>query len=134
MKSYPVIIIITQLLPYLFPGGLVAQISPIALHPENPHYFLYRNKPTILVTSAEHYGAVINLDFDYITYLDELQSKRLNLTRTFTGVYVEPPGAFNITKNSVISIGCCVCADQSRRLLSFVCNVWNEYLPCKKYY
>src|SRR5687767_4142143 len=104
MKLCPVIIIITQLLPYLFPGALVAQVSPIALHPENPHYFVYKNKPTILVTSAEHYGAVINLDFDYIAYLDELQTKRLNLTRTFTGAYVEPPGAFNIEKNTLAPV------------------------------
>lgn len=30
---------------------------PIALHPDNPRYFLWRDKPTILVTSGEHYGA-----------------------------------------------------------------------------
>ena len=38
----------------------------IALHPDNPHYFLWRGKPTILVTSGEHYGALLNLDFDYM--------------------------------------------------------------------
>ena len=93
---------ITQfLLLDLVPEILFAQIQPIALHQVNPHYFVYKDKPTILITSAEHYGAVINLDFDYITYLDELQSKRLNLTRTFTGAYVEPLGAFNIDKNSL---------------------------------
>jgi hypothetical protein len=27
---------------------------PIALHPDNPHYFLFRGKPTVLITSAEH--------------------------------------------------------------------------------
>jgi DNA polymerase III epsilon subunit-like protein len=37
--------------------------EPIRLHPENPHYFLFRGKPTVLVTAAEHYGAVINLDW-----------------------------------------------------------------------
>jgi len=36
----------------------------------------------VLVTSGEHYGSVLNLDFDYIRYLDELQSNGLNLTRT----------------------------------------------------
>jgi hypothetical protein len=83
----------------LNPDRSPAQRMPISLHPQNPHYFLYRDKPTILITSAEHYGAVLNLDFDYITYLDELKSKRLNLTRTFTGAYLEPSGAFNITAN-----------------------------------
>jgi hypothetical protein len=74
---------------------------PIALHPDNPHYFLFRGKPTILITSAEHYGAVLNLDFDYIPYLDELHARGFNLTRTFTGVYVEHPGAFRIQNNTL---------------------------------
>ena len=43
--------------------------KPIALHPDNPHYFLWRGKPTVLVTSGEHYGAVLNPDFDYVKYL-----------------------------------------------------------------
>jgi hypothetical protein len=75
--------------------------KPIALHPDNPHYFLYQNKPEILITSGEHYGAVLNLDFDYVTYLEELSKNNLNLTRTFTGVYLEPPGAFNIERNTL---------------------------------
>jgi len=75
--------------------------KPIALHPDNPHYFLFRGKPTVLITSGEHYGAVLNLDFDYIPYLDELRANRLNLTRTFTGVYVEDPTSFNITNNTL---------------------------------
>ncbi|MES2456711.1 MAG: cellulase family glycosylhydrolase [Bacteroidota bacterium] len=78
-----------------------AQKKPIALHQKNLHYFTYRGKPTILITSAEHYGAVVNLDFDYITYLDELKSHGLNLTRTFTGAYIEPAGAFSITNNTL---------------------------------
>jgi hypothetical protein len=79
----------------------VIAAKPLALHPENPHYFLYGNKPAVLITSAEHYGAVLNLDFDYVPYLDELKSKGLNLTRTFTGAYVEPQGAFNIAQNTL---------------------------------
>ncbi|WP_276372407.1 cellulase family glycosylhydrolase [Chryseolinea sp. H1M3-3] len=78
-----------------------AQRKPIALHPENPHYFIYDGKPTILITSAEHYGAVLNLDFDYVKYLDALSKSELNLTRTFTGVYVEPVGAFEIERNTL---------------------------------
>jgi len=77
------------------------QTKPIALHPVNPHYFIYNEKPTVLITSGEHYGAVLNLDFDYQKYLVELQTKGLNLTRTFTGAYVEPAGAFNITENTL---------------------------------
>ena len=48
--------------------------EPIRLHPDNPHYFLFRGKPTVLVTSAEHYGAVLNLDFDYVRYLEALKA------------------------------------------------------------
>jgi hypothetical protein len=75
--------------------------SPLALHPDNPHYFIYRGKPTVLITSAEHYGAVLNLDFNYEKYVDALSRDRLNLTRTFTGSYVEPMGAFNIASNTL---------------------------------
>lgn len=75
--------------------------QPLTLHPENPHYFLFHGRPTVLITSAEHYGAVLNLDFDYVTYLDTLAADGLNLTRTFTGAYVEPAGAFNITSNTL---------------------------------
>ncbi|MGH9428242.1 MAG: hypothetical protein ACRD2L_18310, partial [Terriglobia bacterium] len=46
--------------------------EPLKLHPANPHYFLFRGHPTVLITSGEHYGAVLNLDFDCIPYLDEL--------------------------------------------------------------
>src|SRR6266478_5789113 len=48
---------------------------PLSQHPDNPHYLLFRNNPTILVTSGEHYGAVLNRDFDYVKYLDELQAR-----------------------------------------------------------
>lgn len=75
--------------------------EPIALHPENPHYFLFRGKPTVLITSGEHYGAVLNLDFDYVRYLDELHSKELNLTRTFSGSYLEDPKSFGIPDNTL---------------------------------
>lgn len=74
---------------------------PIRLHPENPHYFLFREKPTVLITSTEHYGAVLNLDFDYMRYLDELHTEGFNLTRLFSGVYVEQFGWFNIVENTL---------------------------------
>ncbi|MFP4055487.1 MAG: hypothetical protein ACLF0G_01315 [Candidatus Brocadiia bacterium] len=73
--------------------------APIALHPQNPHYLAWRGKPTVLVTSGEHYGAVLNLDFDYLPYLDELQAHGLNLTRTFSGVYCESAKSFGIKGN-----------------------------------
>jgi len=76
-------------------GGLAACASaapPLSLHPANAHYFLFRGKPTVLITSGEHYGAVLNLDFDTVTYLDELHRHGLNLTRTFSGMYCEEWG------------------------------------------
>jgi hypothetical protein len=79
-----------------------AASKPIALHPQNPHYFLWRGKPTVLITSGEHYGAVLNLDFDYVKYLDTLAKDKLNVTRTFAGgAYFEPQGAFNIARNTL---------------------------------
>jgi len=73
--------------------------GPIALHPENPHYFVWHGEPTILITSGEHYGALLNLDFDYVKYFDALKSDGLNHTRTFSGAYREIPSSFGITDN-----------------------------------
>ena len=73
--------------------------KPIALHPQNGHYFLWRGKPTILITSGEHYGALLNLDFDYERYFRALQADGLNHTRVFSGTYREVPGSFGITDN-----------------------------------
>lgn len=75
--------------------------EPLSLHPDNGHYFLFRGQPTIIVTSAEHYGAVLNRDFDYVKYLDELAAHGLNNTRTFAGAYCEDAQSFNISKNSL---------------------------------
>jgi hypothetical protein len=76
-------------------------MNPITLHPKNPHYFLFRGKPTVLISSAEHYGAVLNLDFKFIPYLEELHAHGLNLTRAFTGAYLEEPATFNIENNTL---------------------------------
>lgn len=63
--------------------------ATFAIHPSNPRYFIWKNKPTVLITCSEHYGSVINLDFNYNIYLDTLRANGFNLTRTFTGSYVE---------------------------------------------
>jgi len=75
--------------------------APLSLHPDNPHYFLFRGKPTVPITSGEHYGAVLNLDFNHRKYLDTLAKDGLNNTRTFSGAYCEPPDAFNIVSNTL---------------------------------
>lgn len=55
----------------------------------------------MLVTSGEHYGAVINREFDYIAYLDELARNHLNLTRIWVGPYREVSGDFSIANNTL---------------------------------
>jgi hypothetical protein len=75
--------------------------QPIRLDPQNPHYFLFHGKPAVLVTSGEHYGAVLNLDFNYQKYLATLAADHLNYTRLFTGEYVEKPGSFGIKLNDL---------------------------------
>lgn len=62
---------------------------PLSLNAENPRYFQFRGRPTVLITSGEHYGAVVNPDFDFIPYLDVLQRHRFNLTRLFSGSQIE---------------------------------------------
>ena len=62
----------------------------LRVHPDNHRYLLFRGRPTVLITSGEHYGAVVNADFDFVPYLDELARHGLNQTRLFSGSYVEP--------------------------------------------
>jgi hypothetical protein len=76
--------------------------GPIQLHPENPHYFLFKGKPLVLISSAEHYGALINLDFDYERYLETLSEEGMNYTRIFAGTYFEIEGqSFSIQHNTL---------------------------------
>lgn len=100
MKKYPHLFALLILF-FLTNITLYAQVNPISLHPDNSHYFLYKGKPMVLITSGEHYGAVMNPDFDYELYLKTLQKDGLNLTRTMTGGYFEPVGAFNIASNTL---------------------------------
>jgi len=95
MKTFFVLLFLSV----LFIDGAFAQ--PISLHLTNPHYLLYKGKPTVLVTSAEHYGAVLNVDFDFATYLNTLHNEGMNYTRIFVGSYVEIPGSFNIENNTL---------------------------------
>ncbi len=76
--------------------------APIALHPQNPHYFLYRDRAVALVGSGEHYGAVLNRDFDYHKYLVTVEAEGMNYTRLFGGSYVEVPAkSFGILRNDL---------------------------------
>lgn len=66
---------------------LVSSVSadPIRLDPKNPHYFAYQGKTIVLVTSAEHYGSVLNGAFDFKRYLEALSAAGMNYTRIFGG-------------------------------------------------
>jgi hypothetical protein len=102
--------------PLSFRLGLVASLllttalsalaadAPLRLLPANPHYFEFRGRPTVLIGSGEHYGAVLNLDFNYVWYLNTLARDGLNVTRTFSGAYVEPAGAFGIASNTLAPV------------------------------
>jgi hypothetical protein len=85
----------------LFLAAAPLLAAPLRLHPSNPRYFEFRGKPAVLITSGEHYGAVINGDFNYVAYLDELHARHLNLTRTWAGAYREAPGNFGIVGNTL---------------------------------
>jgi hypothetical protein len=74
----------------------------VRLCPGNPSYLEYMGKPVIPITSAEHYGAVINADFDYKRYLETLGREGFNYTRIFSGSYLEPvENIFGIEKNTL---------------------------------
>jgi hypothetical protein len=77
----------------------IGHAAPLALHPENPRYLLWEGEPTVLVTSGEHYGLLLNTAFDHGRYFAELAAHGLNHTRVFSGVYREVPGSFGITDN-----------------------------------
>ena len=108
--------------------------APLALDPANPHYLLFRKRPTVLVTSGEHYGAVLNLDFDDIKYLDELHSCGFNLTRTFSGSYRELPDSFGIIDNTLAPAAgryiapwrLIAAAGAKQRHVRFDLNAWDE--------
>lgn len=76
-----------------------APMAPLRLHPQNPRYFEFQGRPTVLITATEHYGALLNQDFKYVVYLNELQKRGFNLTRVFSGTYRELPGSFGIKEN-----------------------------------
>ena len=69
---------------------------------KNPHYFTFHGKSIVLITSGEHYGSVLNADFDFRKYLQTLEAAGLNYTRLFGGSYTEVPGkSFGILRNTL---------------------------------
>ncbi len=100
--------------------------EPIRLHPANPHYFLFQGKAVALVTSGEHYGAVLNADVDYRKYLATLEADGLNYTRLFGGSYVEAPGkSFGILRNDLAPLPGRFVAPWMSRDGKLDLNTWN---------
>jgi hypothetical protein len=80
----------------------IASSQPLRQHPRNPRYFEHKGRTVVLVTSAEHYGSVVNGGFDYRKYLDTLAREGMNYTRIFGGSYVEIPAkSFGILRNTL---------------------------------
>jgi len=69
-----------------------ASENAIGISEKNPHYFRYKGKEILLITSGEHYGAVISKKFDYVKYFDALAEYGLNYTRIYPGGFVEYAG------------------------------------------
>ena len=94
----------------------VVDAQPVKLHANNPHYFLYKGQSRLFITSAKHYGAVLNLDFDYKKYLQALYEEGMDYTSIFTGSYVENDEIRNSEsrkqsigyKQAINSGGCCI--------------------------
>lgn len=107
-------------------AALAASAQPLRLAPENPRYFLFAGKPLVLVTSGEHYGAVLNSEFNYERYLDTLRANRLNLTRTFSGSYRETPGNFQIASNTLAPAPGKFLAPWRQRNGKFDLTQWDE--------
>jgi len=55
--------------------------------PNNPHYFNYKGKPIILITSDHTYFGVTAADFDYVKFLDKLAANSNNFTRIYPGAF-----------------------------------------------
>ena len=72
----------------------VSANSQITVSQTNSHYLVYKNKPVTLITSDHHYGAIIDLDFDFVKYLNYLADNGLNLTRIYPGGMFEPPDKY----------------------------------------
>ena len=66
---------------------LLQTLNPdtIRLHSQDPHYSLFRGKAVALISSGEHYGAVL-ADFDYRRYLSTLEAGGLSYMRLEQGI------------------------------------------------
>ena len=75
-------------------AAITLAATPVTTDKTNPHYYSLDGHPLLLITSAEHYGGVINKAFDYVAYFDSLKANGLNYTRIYPGAMFEPMGKF----------------------------------------
>ena len=75
----------------LIATSAAASAEPIIVCPSNPHYFQYKGKAVLLITSDQHYGAIVDKDFDFAKFLNYMGDKGMNLTRIYPGGYFETP-------------------------------------------
>jgi len=68
--------------------------EPISVCTSNRHYFNYKGKPVLLISSDHHYGAIIDKDFDFAKFLNYMGDNGMNLTRIYPGGYFETPDEF----------------------------------------
>ncbi len=61
----------------------LADQTALAIHPDNPKYFLFRGRPLVLLAASEHYGSIVNRRFDFERYLYEAAATKQTVTRTF---------------------------------------------------
>ncbi len=86
MCKPPIVVFASALTALIGAGQPVSSPrATLAIHPDNPHYFLWRGRPAVLIGSGEHYGVLMNLDFDYRRYFDTLAAEGMMLTRVFSG-------------------------------------------------
>jgi hypothetical protein len=69
---------IAKLIVLLSLSCAFSMAEPIKPHPANSHYFLYQGKPAILITSAEHYDAVINKEFNSERFKYDGGNRKMN--------------------------------------------------------
>lgn len=74
----------------VFVMAISCKDDPVQVCAANPHYFMYKGHPVVLITSDHHYGAVIDQDFDFAKYLKYLSDNGMNLTRIYPGGMFEP--------------------------------------------
>jgi len=68
------------------------KITPLAVHPDNSNYFTYKGEPIMLISSTEHYSALVNRKFDYNIYLNALHNRGFNMAVVMSGIFLEPSG------------------------------------------